>query len=281
MNRIISIAENLASAISMSEFWALRFVRLLFRMAISLPRRITVLSGIFVTLLGSIPTMASEVVVAVAANFVTTARVLVEDFQADGKHRVILVHGSTGKIYAQIVSGAPFDVFLAADRLRPELLDHAGLAAKRTAYAFGKLTFLAGEGGQGNVATLETRYPRIAVADPETAPYGVAAKEVLVALRGEENWARNVVFGDSVGQAFNFVASGNVNAGFVAKSQIAAHPFDGSDYVVPEHLYSPIRQEAVLLDQAISNPAAINFYTYLSSPRARVIIRASGYGLPD
>lgn len=244
-------------------------------------RAASVLLGASIGISAAVSAFGGEVVVAVASNFVTTANVLVTDFQDNGDHDVVLVHGSTGKLYAQIVNGAPFDVFLAADTERPEMLQSAGLVQDRLAYAFGKLTFLVQNGMDGNIAALATSFPRIAVADPVTAPYGVAAKEVLVALRGENNWATEVVFGESVGQAFGFVATGNASAGFVALSQIETLDFDGVAHDVPADKYAPIRQEAVLLNRAASNPAAARFFAYLSSPQARAIIRAAGYGLAD
>lgn len=227
------------------------------------------------------PAQAAEVVVAVAANFVTTAATLVENFERPGDDTVVLVQGSTGKLYAQIVNGAPYDLFLAADSARPELLENAGLTVGRFAYAFGRLVFVRRDLAEADIQALADETPRLAMADPVIAPYGAAAKQLLVALRGQDNWNDRVVYGESVGQAFGFVATGNATTGLVALSQVDALPFEAAVTEVPQDLYAPIRQEAVLLKRAADNPTAAAFFAYLASAEAAEILIAAGYGVAE
>ncbi len=234
--------------------------------------------------LGGGPALADRITVAVAANFLTTAQDIAAAFSAQTGHEVALAHGSTGKIFAQINAGAPFDVFLSADEARPALLEAAGKAAPggRKTYAIGTLAFVHGAstppgdlGGMLGRAGL-----RLAIADPKIAPYGIAARQVLELFRGDD-WARDLVYGDSVGQAFAFVATGNAGAGFVALSQ--ARSYQGEIWVleVPGDLYDPIRQDAVLLKRAEGKAAARAFFAFLDSDFAHQIMQSAGYGVPQ
>jgi molybdate transport system substrate-binding protein len=219
--------------------------------------------------------------VAVAANFKTTLDVLEADFEANTAHEIEVVVGSTGKLYAQIVYGAPFDVFLAADQARPERLEREqrAVADTRFTYALGRLAVI----GIDDPAQFGTSdVPRIAIANPDLAPYGKAAEQVIAALGLSETIDPKLVLGENVGQAFAFVQTGNAQAGFVSEAQIRTlkdlqsirswHP--GQD------LHSPIAQDAVLLDRAAASPAAIAFLEYLQSDAARDIISKQGYDLP-
>ncbi len=227
------------------------------------------------------PAVASEVMVAVAANFLTTARQLGEAFRAETGNRVSLVHGSTGVLQAQIVNGAPYDVFLAADAERPLRLVASGQALRGFTYAYGRLALAVAGEPLPDLSALAGFDGRIAIADPGVAPYGVAAREVLGAIRGAEAWSRNVVFGENVSKALSFLVSGNVQAAMVARAQIAL--LDGGYQVleVPEEMHAPIRQVAVLLARAGDDPAARAFYEFLSSPPARALIAAAGYGVDE
>ena len=223
------------------------------------------------------PLGAAEATVAVAANFLTTAQKLVEAFEEDTGHALRLAHGSTGRLYAQIVSGAPFDVFLAADSLRPERLEAEGLTQARRAYALGRLVLVSPEDA---VVEPEALGPlRIAMADPEVAPYGAAA---IAALRdlGYVPETMTLLMGDSVGQAATIFATGNAEVAFLAEAQlasmpraVAAMPMDGR--------HPPIRQDVALLARAGDNAAARAFYDYLATPSANAILAASGYGVPN
>ncbi|KMW57436.1 Molybdenum ABC transporter, periplasmic molybdenum-binding protein ModA [Candidatus Rhodobacter oscarellae] len=230
------------------------------------------------------PAMAERVTVAVAANFLTTARDVAAVFSAQTGHEVDLVHGSTGKLFAQIRAGAPFDVFLSADAARPARLREVGEVAEGgiATYAIGRLALVHGERTKpGTLDEILARPSlRFAIADPAVAPYGAAARDVLRAERGA-TWQSNVVMGESVGQAFTFVATGNVDAGLVALAQ--ARTFEGDIWVLelPDARHAPIQQDAALLKRAAANPAARAFLEFLSAPFARQIISDAGYEVPQ
>jgi len=225
--------------------------------------------------------------VAVAANFIAAARAVAAGFERAGGDRVRLSFGSTGNLYAQIRNGAPFAVFLSADARRPRLLEAAGLAVPGTrfTYALGRLVLWSADPGliRGSGAVLRSgRFRHLAIADPRTAPYGSAARAVLERLGLWRRMRPRLVIGENIAQAFQFVASGNAELGFVALSELpSAHgPHPGSRWRVPQRLYPPIRQQAVLLRRAADDPAARAFLAYLRGPAARRAIRAHGYGLP-
>ncbi len=229
---------------------------------------------------------AGEVLVAVAANFSAPMQQIATAFEQDSGHKALLSVGSTGKFYTQIVNGAPFDLLLAADDDTPARLEREGLGVPGTrfTYATGTLVLWSKQPGwvdaQGQVLP-NARFERLALADPKVAPYGAAALETLARLGLQTTLAPKLVQGDSVGQAYQFVASGNAPLGFVALSQVWANGKlkEGSAWVVPEHLHSPLRQDAVLLLKGRDNPAARALLTYLRSDSAQRIIRAYGYRL--
>lgn len=229
---------------------------------------------------------AAETVVAVAANFRPVAEVLARDFGATTAHTVRITSGSTGKLYAQIVSGAPFDVFLSADARTPALLEEAGfgVAGSRFTYAHGRLALFVRDpallGDDLRDTLRQAGIRRIAIANPALAPYGQAAQEVLDAIGGPGAFADRIVTGENVAQAFAFVATGNADAGFVALSNVlqAAGEHDGDWLEVPSGRHAPIRQDAVLLRHGAGNPAAIAFLEFLAGGAARERIAASGYG---
>jgi molybdate transport system substrate-binding protein len=223
---------------------------------------------------------AENATVAVAANFLTTAETLASDYETDSGNEIVLVNGSTGRLYAQIVNGAPFDVFLAADTVRPEALEDAGLVAARKTYALGKLVLVSRDPADatGDLgAILAGR--RIALADPAVAPYGAAAVEVLGAA-GLALASVDAVYGDSVGQTAALFTTGNAGLAFLAASQV---PFLGDGLTTRDldSLYTPIRQDAVLLAASADNAAAKGFFAYLASNKAAEVIRAAGYGVPE
>ena len=225
---------------------------------------------------------AAQVTVAVAANFATTAEALIADFEARGGEEVTLVLGSTGKIFAQIVSGAPYDLFLSADAARPARLVEDGLVADGpVTYALGTLVLVRAEGlPEAGLDEVLAGSERLAIADPEVAPYGLAAQEVLEPVRGED-WRNRLVLGESVGQAFAFVATGNAPAGLVGLAQALERPEGLRIMRVPVERHAPIRQDAVLLARSAENEAARAFFAYLSSAEARAIIAAAGYEVPE
>jgi molybdate transport system substrate-binding protein len=227
------------------------------------------------------PAVARRVTVAVAANFLTTAEALAQGFEAETGDEVALVHGSTGKLYAQVVAGAPFDVFLSADADRPARLMTGGRALDTMPYALGRLVLVLRDAGNAGPLddVLARTDLRLAIADPAVAPYGLAAREVLERVRGE-GWRADLVFGESVGQAFAFIATGNVDGGLVAFSQTQDSAVALTQIEVPGDLHAPIRQDAVLLARAGGNATALAFFEYLGSPAARAIIADAGYGVP-
>jgi molybdate transport system substrate-binding protein len=227
------------------------------------------------------PAAAGRVTVAVAANFLLTAQNIAAGFEAETGHEVALVHGSTGKLYAQIVAGAPFDVFLSADAARPAELVANGLAAGVRTYSFGRLALVLRDRAETSLdATLARTDRRLAIADPAVAPYGVAAREVLQGIRGTD-WAENLVYGESVGQAFAFVATGNAPLGLVALSQTRQGALDLKVIEVPEDRHAPLRQDAVLLMRARDNAVARAFFDYLDGALARAMIVEAGYGVTE
>lgn len=225
---------------------------------------------------------ADEIRVAVATNFAEPMNALVAQFSETSGHTVLVSAGSTGGHYAQIKNGAPFEAFFAADVERPKLLEQDGIAVRgsRFLYAVGRLALWSPRPGfvddEGRV--LETGDFRfLAIANPELAPYGAAAREVLLARDVWSKLEGRLVQGQDIGQAYSFVSTGNAELGFVAYSQINKPGADGmgSHWLVPESLHRPIAQEAVLL---VDVPAAREFIEFVKSPAAREIIRRYGYG---
>ena len=231
------------------------------------------------------PVKAGEIHAAVASNFTGAAQVLAERFEEKTGHRVVLAFGSTGKHYAQIKNGAPFEVFLAADAGRPELLERDKIAVPGTrfTYAIGRLVLWSPHEGYVDPkgAVLENgKYTFLALANPKLAPYGEAAKEVLQGRGLWEKLAGRLVQGENISQALQFVNAGNAELGFVALSQIIqpGSPLKGSYWMIPQSLYRPIEQQAVLLKDT---EAARAFILFIKCDAARSLIRSHGYETPD
>lgn len=227
-----------------------------------------------------------EAQVAVAANFAAPAKLLAERFSRETSHKLSLSVGSTGKFYAQISNGAPFDVFLSADDETPLRLEKEKLTVpgSRFTYAVGKLVLWSPApnlvDANGDVLR-RGAFKRLAIANPKLAPYGAAAQQALEKLGLWTELRGKLVLGENIAQTLQFVASGNVELGLVALSQVqeGGKP-GGSHWRVPQSLYDPIRQDAALLTRGSGNPAARAFLEYLRSGPAREIIRAAGYDLP-
>lgn len=238
----------------------------------------------------AVPARATEPLrLAVAANFAPALKPLVEAFESETGHRVSVVYGSTGKLYAQIVNGAPFDLLLAADQARPLRLVEEGraLAETRCTYAVGQLVLWsrdAGRIGSNPREALEDPGLRhLAIANPDIAPYGAAARELLEGWGLWEALAPKRVQGEDIGQVFQMVATGNAELGLVAASQLKAWPADqaGSQWVVPAGLHAPIAQDLVRLARAAESPAARAFERFMGSRSARADIQALGYRLAE
>ena len=248
-------------------------------------RALAALIGLCGLLGAASPAAAETVRAAVAANFATAAREIASRFESGTGHRVLLSFGATGQLYAQIVQGAPFEVFLAADGERPALAEAAGLAAPGTrfTYAVGRLALVSRAAGlvRGPESLRDPEITRLALANPATAPYGRAAVETLGALGFDPGSAPfRLVRGTNVGQVFSFVHTGNADAGFVALSQTlpaTGGPGVGSRWVVPETMHAPLRQQAVLLRPGEDNAAAAAFLRFLRSAPAREILARRGY----
>jgi molybdate transport system substrate-binding protein len=230
---------------------------------------------------------AGEVLVAVASNFAEVLGTLKIGFEAETNHTLSVTIGSSGNIYAQIINGAPYDIFLSADQARPILLEDGNRIVKssRFTYAIGKLVLWSANADMIRVdgaATLSAgNFSALAIANPKLAPYGRAARQVLKSLKLWKNVREKIVEGQNIGQTFSFVATTNAQLGFVALSYVMSerNKISGSSWEVPVDLYEPIRQDGVIIARAENNPAAIAFVEYLKSKKARMLISDFGYGL--
>lgn len=233
-------------------------------------------------LVAVVAVQAAEVQVAVAANFTAPMQKIAPLFEADTGHKAVLAFGSTGRFYAQIRNGAPFDVLLAADDETPVKLEREGQGGSRFTYAIGKLVLWSRQpalvDGQGEVLK-SGRFEKIALADPKLAPYGAAAIETMTKLGVTDTLRPKFVQGENIAQTWQFVATENAQLGFVALSQVWADGKlkEGSAWLVPSALYSPIRQNAILLNKGKDNAAATALLQYLRGDKARAIIQAYGY----
>ena len=237
------------------------------------------------TLAGATAARADEVLVAVAANFRPPLQEIATAFEAASGHSVAISSGSTGQLYAQIVNAAPFDVFLAADTERPALLAEAGLGEPQSVftYATGQLALWSRDPGLVDPATLERlgelEFRWLALAEPDVAPYGTAARETLESLGLWSRLEPRLVRGQSIAQSFVMVATGNAELGFVALSQALTYEGEASYAIVPQQRFAPIRQDAILLRRAADNPAARGLLEFLRGPVAAAIIGRYGYAV--
>ncbi|MEM7221087.1 MAG: molybdate ABC transporter substrate-binding protein [Pseudomonadota bacterium] len=224
---------------------------------------------------------AETALVAVATNFAPALDALAAEFAAATPHRIRSVSGSTGKLYAQIERGAPFDVLLAADARRPALLEAQGrfaVAQTRFTYALGRLVLWSREpiAPEANLAAELSGARRLALANPRLAPYGLAATQTLASLGLSGALAPRLVYGENVGQAHALASTGN--ASHVLTARALAH---GASLPVPVTLHEPIRQDAILLARGAANPAARAWLAYLRGAAGRACIRAHGYDVPE
>lgn len=227
---------------------------------------------------------AGSVRVAVAANFTDAAREIGARFEAAAGHQVVFSFGATGQLYTQIVQGAPFEVFLAADQARPAKAVKKGIAVpgSRFTYATGSIVLFSKD--RNFVAGADTlrsgKFTRIAIANPVTAPYGAAAVQAMRALGVYDALVSRIVQGNNIAQAYQFVETGNAELGFVALSQVVRHN-EGSRWIVPADLHAPIAQDAVLLMRGVDRDAAQAFVAFLKGPQARAVKEKYGYGAGD
>lgn len=242
--------------------------------------------AVFLGVLGSFSAQADEVQVAVAANFSAPIEEIAKAFNKATGHQLKISTGASGKFYAQIKNGAPFQVFLSADEEKPAQLEKDGLAVQgsRFTYAIGKLVLWSAApdvvDAKGKVLE-RNQFNKIAVANPKTAPYGEAAMETLNALKLKSLIEPKIVMGENISQTYQFVATGNAAIGFVALSQITKDNklTGGSAWVVPEKLYSPINQDAVLLVNGKDSAAARQLLVFLRGDESLKVIKSYGYGV--
>ena len=228
---------------------------------------------------------AGQVSVAVAANFSAPMQQIAAAFARQTGHRALLSFGSTGKLYAQIHNGAPFQVLLAADEQTPARLEREGraVAGTRFTYAVGKLVLWSKQPAlvdQQGAVLRRMDFAHIALADPKLAPYGAAAIQVLTHLRLQDRLRPRWVYGENIAQAYQFVDSQNAALGFVALSQVwqDGQLRQGSMWLVPQSLYTPLRQDAVLLEPGRQHSAALALLAFMRSAQVREILQGFGYG---
>jgi molybdate transport system substrate-binding protein len=231
-------------------------------------------------LLASGGARCGEINVAVAANFTEPAKEITAAYKQKTGHDAVLSFGSSGQFYSQITQGAPFHVFLSADDARPKKLIDDGLAVagSRFTYAIGKLVLWSKTPDlvKGEETLRSATFAKLSICNPAAAPYGAAAVEAMKSLKLYDGLQSKLVEGATITQAYQFIETGNAELGFVALSQLTGVPV-GSRWVVPQELYSPIRQDAVLLKSGGSNEAATSFMAFLRGSEARAIIEKFGY----
>jgi molybdate transport system substrate-binding protein len=244
------------------------------------------ISLLFILGLAAGAALADEVQVAVAANFTAPMQKIVVEFEKDSGHKVQLIFGSTGKFYAQIKNGAPFEVLLAADDETPAKLIREGnaVAGSQITYAIGKLVLWSSKPGlvdDKGAVLKRADITHVAYCNPKLAPYGAAAVETMKSLGVFDLLQAKLVQGENITQAYQFIASGNAEIGFVALSQVFMDGkiTEGSAWVVPANLYSQIRQDAVILEKGKGRAAPAQLVKYLMSDKAKAVIQAYGYEL--
>jgi molybdate transport system substrate-binding protein len=240
---------------------------------------------ILIAALIAAPALADEVQVAVAANFTAPMQKIAPDFEKDTGHKIVAAYGATGKFYAQIKNGAPFEVLLTADDETPVKLEKEGaaVAGSHFTYAIGKLVLWSAKPGvidDAGEVLKKGGFDHIALANPKLAPYGAAAIETMKALGIYDALQANIVTAENIGQAYQFISSGNAELGFVALSQVLKDgKIEGSAWIVPAKYYTQIRQDAVMLDKGRGKPAAEALLKYLKGDKAKAVIKSYGYDL--
>ena len=233
--------------------------------------------------------VANEIRIAVASNFYSTMKEIIFQFELENldssrANKIALIPGSSGKHYAQIINGAPFDLFFSADKIRPILLEQQGITIdqSRFTYALGKLALWSPNNqfiDSDSQVLFDRDFRFLAVANPKIAPYGIAAKETLVSMKLWQDMNEKIVRGENIAQTFQFISSGNAELGFVSYSQIKDPNFNlgGSFWLVTQSLYNPIEQQAVLLRDS---PLGNDFMSFMQTDKALNIIEKNGYDLP-
>ncbi len=221
--------------------------------------------------------LQASIKVAVASNFKTTLIEIAENYKQQTGQKILISSASTGILYNQIQHGAPFDLFLSADSERAILMELSakGVAGSRFTYAQGVLAFWAPDSpNMVKPDTLQNFKGAIAIANPKLAPYGLAAQQVLQSLNLWEHF--NYVQGANISQAYQFIDSGNIKAGFVAHSLLLENNARNF-FLIPSAYHQPILQQGVLLQKAADTQAVQHFINYLTSDPVQALIRTKGY----
>jgi molybdate transport system substrate-binding protein len=236
--------------------------------------------GIAAASLAATSAFAGQTNIAVAANFTDAAKEIAAAFKQKTGHDAVLSFGSSGQFYTQITQDAPFQIMLSADDERPQKLvsDGLGVPESRFTYAIGKLVLWSKDPNavKGEATLTHAAFTKLSICNPVAAPYGAAAVETMKSLKLYDSLQPKLVEGANITQAYQFVATGNAEVGFVALSQLTGNN-EGSRWLVPQNLYKQIRQDAVLLKKGANNEAATAFMTFLKGPEARAIIEKYGY----
>ncbi len=223
---------------------------------------------------------ADTAVVAVANNFFGPMKALNKDFSAVTSDSLQISTGSTGQLYAQIINGAPFDLFFAADTVRPQKLVAEGKGFSEFTYAKGTLVLWSEKAGVDVKTELsDGKFDHLSIANPELAPYGLAAKQSLTKMGLWDNVSDKLVMGKGLNPTYQYVVTGNAQLGFIAKSQVyqEGQYKPGSYWQVPAEDYEEIQQDAVTLESGKTNKAVSSFLEYLKTDRAQAIIKSFGY----
>ncbi|MFT7015417.1 MAG: molybdate transport system substrate-binding protein [Pseudohongiellaceae bacterium] len=230
---------------------------------------------------------AEEATIAVASNFIQPMTALVEEFEANSTHKLRVVYGSSGRLFAQISNGAPFDIFLSADSVKPAALieDGYGVPGSQMTYAIGRLALWSNKAVvkvDSEEALLNNEFSAIAIANPRLAPYGLAAKQSLESMGFWERLKSKLVQGENISQTYQFVFTGNADIGFVSYSQLGnGNNGEMTNYwLVPSEYHDAITQDSVLLARAAENKASLDFIDYLKSDSASKLIESFGYQHP-
>ena len=231
-------------------------------------------------------TWGDTIYVAVATNFKKSFEYLASSFEKNSGHTLVISSGSSGKLFAQISNGAPFQLFLSADMKRPKKLQEMGLAVPGSLfkYATGRLVLWSPKPkmfANGPEVLKNGTLGRIALGNPRSVPYGQVAQETLVSLGLWDSYSGRMAFGGNVGQVLAFVLSGNADAGFVALSQILDHQgvplFAGSFWEVPAHFYSTLEQGGICLKRPGARQPVLALMQFLRTPASLVSLERFGY----
>lgn len=245
--------------------------------------KFSLLSSIFLLSLTTASARADNINIAVASNFAHTLYSISKDFKSRSGHQLRISSASTGKLFTQIKHGAPFDIFLAADEKTPNRLIAEGDATMELSkiYAIGRLVLLSNIDPDKTCRDIidNDKLRRLAIANPNTAPYGAAAQQVLEKLQRWDKIETKLVIGENIAQTLQFVSTGSASAGFVAKSMLmqGIEINASCEWDIPVEMHSPIRQKMVVLNKASHKPAVRAFWQYMNSGEASAIIKNSGY----